>query len=87
VGIENHEHARVEYEVRPVLVQSDGSRTPLDGYKVALADGARDERAWAFRVPTADPYKVELGLYRTGDDAPYRSLHLWVNTPPEAKAP
>lgn len=97
VGIENHEHERVEYTVVAHLqrVRIDGNETivldteRLDRFSVTLADNEtwQGERTIEPSM-TGERLRVVYLLYRGSSpadpsvDTAYRSVHLWITVGP-----
>lgn len=76
VGIVNHEEREVRYSIR---VSSDDSETVLAG-PLILADGADWEGEVSFSAASpGEDKKFEFTLYRDGEDASYKKLHLWID--------
>lgn len=76
VGVVNHEYAPVDYYVEITAGGYVKERTAV----FRLTNGQKWEQAMSFaiRKPQAD-LEVRFLLFRQGETAPYRSLHLWVN--------
>lgn len=100
LGVANHEHAAAAYRIVPTLVQVEyvpnatgvpepveRNRTALDPILVPLAEGATRELPYNVTLRDAGPAKVVFDLYKDGGQEPYRTLHLWVNTPSPGATP
>jgi uncharacterized membrane protein len=76
VGIENYEHAPVNYTLQ---VQLGGY--PLHTQEIMLADGEKWEDTVSFTPSRVAKYaKLEFLLHKEGSTNPYRSVHLWVDS-------
>ncbi len=77
VGIENHEHAPVNYTLEITL----GGHSLLRQQIPVLAHGSKWENRVSF-TPThvGKHLKLEFLLYKGGSKRVYRSLHLWVDS-------
>jgi len=76
VGVVNHEYALVNYTVQVKL--GDTIQSTIG--PIALSDQQKWENPVAFSVSAPQQnLQVQFLLFRQGDTAPYRSLHLWVN--------
>ena len=76
VGVVNHEYSTVNYTVQ---VQTGDAVQSTIG-PLALSNGQKWESPVDFAVYAPQQnLQVQFLLFRSGDTAPYRSLHLWVN--------
>jgi uncharacterized membrane protein/VanZ family protein len=76
VGIENYEHAPVNYTLQ---VQLGGY--PLHEEQISLAHNGKWEDVVQFTPRhVAKHAKLEFLLYKDGSTSPYRSVHLWVDS-------
>jgi uncharacterized membrane protein len=74
VGIENHEHATVNYTLQAKL-----GRSTLNSQEITLNHGENWLRNVSFIVNRVGPRtKLEFLLYKEGSANPDKSLHLWV---------
>lgn len=76
VGVVNHEYAMVNYTVYVKI----GNAVKSTIGPIALSNEQKWEHPVEFSADKpGQNQKVEFLLYREGDTAPYRSLHIWVN--------
>ena len=76
VGVVNHEYSTVNYTIQ---VQTGDAVQSTIG-PIALSNEQKWENPVAFAVYAPQQnLEVQFLLFRSGDTAPYRSLHLWVN--------
>jgi len=74
VGIENHEHATVNYTLEAKL-----GRSTLNNQKITLDHDENWLRNVSFMINRVGPrMKLEFLLYKEGSANPDKSLHLWV---------
>ena len=76
LGVANHEHEAVEYEVK-ILIAADevGTIAPL----ALNHDEIWEEEVGFTPLEAGDDQKLEFILYRGGEEEPYRSLYLWLD--------
>ena len=76
VGVINHEHRTTEYRVE---ISLEGNTIgQLDAFQ--LEDGQTSEQQVTFVIDeTGDGQKLQFLLFKDGDSASYRELHLFVD--------
>ena len=76
VGVVNHEYGTVMYTIQ--VQPGDAVQSTIG--PIALSNGQTWENPVVFACYTPQQnLEVQFLLFRPGDTAPYRSLHLWVN--------
>ncbi|NPV91314.1 MAG: DUF1616 domain-containing protein [Firmicutes bacterium] len=76
LGTVNHEYRQVSYSVE---VRMDGVvMTRLGPFKINHEEKKEESVSFSVYEPHEN-LKVEFLLFKDGESAPYRSLHLWVN--------
>lgn len=81
LGVSNHEGEEARYRIATRI----GGRYAGSVRSVALGDGESWEGLVGLNLPGEGRQRVELLLYRRGEDRPYRSLRLWMTM--EASGP
>lgn len=80
VGIANHEHRDITYDLA-VTLSNDTANSTLHTESILLADNKTWENVVSLKPDlTGDRIKIEFKLYKDADTtSPYRDLYLWVN--------
>jgi uncharacterized membrane protein len=76
LGTVNHEQGTVDYRVEIVV---DGTKFNEIGLMTLENEGKWEELVTFSANHSGNNQKVEFLLYRDGQSAVYRSIHLWVN--------